>query len=194
MVKTESTQLLPLGESAPDFELPGADGTTVRLSDFRDAPGLLVAFICNHCPFVQHLRVGFAEFAREYGERGLAVVAINSNDVATHPEDDPEAMAREVVAHHYDFPYLFDESQDVAKAYRAACTPDFFLFDRHGALAYRGQFDGSRPGNDVPVTGEDLRAAADAVLAGREPTREQPRSIGCNIKWKAGNEPEWFPG
>ncbi|MHC4845705.1 MAG: thioredoxin family protein [Planctomycetota bacterium] len=183
-----------MGASAPDFELPATDGATVRLSDFKDAPGLLVAFICNHCPFVQHLRVGFADFAREYAERGLAVVAINANDVVTHPEDDPAAMAREVEAHDYGFPYLFDESQEVAKAYRAACTPDFFLFDRHGKLAYRGQFDGSRPGNDVPVTGEDLRAAADAVLESREPSREQPRSIGCNIKWKAGNEPEWFPG
>jgi len=194
MVKAESTQLLSLGESAPDFELPAADGTTARLSDFRDAPGLLVAFICNHCPFVQHLRAGFADFAREYAERGLAVVAINANDVGTHPEDDPAARAREAEAHHYGFPYLFDESQAVAKAYRAACTPDFFLFDRRGRLAYRGQFDGSRPGNDVPVTGDDLRAAADAVLEGRDPTTEQPRSVGCNIKWKAGNEPEWFPG
>ena len=192
MVKTESTQLLPLGENAPDFELPAADGTTVRLSDFKDAPGLLVAFICNHCPFVQHLRVGFADFAREYAARGLAVVAINANDVATHPEDDPAAMAREAEAHHYGFPYLFDESQEVAKAFNAACTPDFFLYDREHRLVYRGQYDDSRPGGETPITGADLKRALDAVLAGDGPLAEQKASLGCNIKWIAGNEPDYY--
>ena len=188
MVKTAST-MLPLGTSAPDFSLPNVDGDTVSLSDIpADAP-LLVAFICNHCPFVVHLREEFAKFAAEYEEKGLSVVAISSNDVSTHPDDSPELMVKEVEQFGYTFPYLYDESQDVAKAYNAACTPDFFLFDRDKRLAYRGQFDDSRPQSDTPITGADLRAAADAVLSGTEVSSEQRASIGCNIKWKAENAP-----
>jgi len=177
---------------APDFTLPDTDGRMVSLSDFEGAPALLVAFICNHCPYVKHIRQGFADFAREYQDRGLAVVAINSNDAERYPDDSPEAMAREKEEAGYTFPYLFDETQEVARAYRAACTPDFFLFDGERRLVYRGQFDDSRPGNDVPVTGRDLRAAVDAVLEGRPVPEEQRASIGCNIKWKPGNEPGYF--
>ncbi|MHC5209230.1 MAG: thioredoxin family protein [Planctomycetota bacterium] len=194
MVKTESTQLLPLSAPAPPFKLPDPSGRMLSLADVRGAPGLLIAFLCNHCPYVKHIREGFAGFAREYTERGLCIVAINSNDAEAVPEDAPERMAEEIEAAGYVFPYLVDADQSVARAYRAACTPDFFLFDRHGRLAYRGQFDGSRPGNDVPVTGEDLRAAADSVLLGRRVDGAQRPSLGCNIKWRAGHEPEWFPG
>ena len=191
MAKTEST-MLPLGTPAPDFALPDTEGNTVRLADFADAPGLLVIFMCNHCPFVKHLREGLAAFAREYRDKGLAIVAISANDIKTHPDDNPQAMAREKQEAGYVFPYLFDESQDVARAYKAACTPDFFLFDGEQKLAYRGQFDDSRPGNDIPVTGADLRAAADAVLAGKPAPTEQKPSIGCNIKWKPGNAPDYY--
>ncbi len=183
----EST-MVPLGSRAPDFALPDTDGRIVSLSDFEGAPGLLVMFICNHCPYVQHLRSALAEFGREYGERGLAIVAINSNDPETYPEDSPEAMRREKEVAGYPFPYLFDETQDVARAYGAACTPDFFLFDRDRRLVYRGQFDDSRPKNNIPITGRDLRAAADAVLAGRKPEGEQLPSIGCSIKWRQTEE------
>ena len=193
MVRTESTMSLALGAAAPDFSLPDFDGQAVSLADVEAAPGLLVAFICNHCPFVKHIREGFAAFAREYAQQGLAVLAVNSNDVETHADDSPEAMRREAAEVGYTFPYLFDETQRVAQAYKAACTPDFFLFDHDRRLVYRGQFDGARPDNDVPVTGADLRAAADAVLAGRAPASDQRPSIGCNIKWKAGNEPSYFP-
>jgi len=193
MVSVPST-MMPLGTRAPDFSLPDTDGGTVSLDDFRDAPALLVMFICNHCPYVKHLRQSLADFAREYRERGLAVVAISSNDVEKYPQDSPEMMKKEKEEAGYPFPYLFDESQDVAKAYRAACTPDFFLFDGDRRLVYRGQFDSSRPKNDIPVTGEDLRAAADAVLEGRPVPEDQTPSIGCNIKWKPGNEPDYFPG
>jgi peroxiredoxin len=193
MVRTESTMSLALDASAPDFSLLDVHGNTVSLADVEASPGLLVAFICNHCPFVKHIREGFADFAREYEERGLAILAINSNDVETHTADSPAAMKIEAEQAGYGFPYLFDETQIVAQAYKAACTPDFFLFDRDRRLVYRGQFDGSRPDNDVPVTGHDLRAAADAVLAGIEPATHQHPSIGCNIKWKAGNEPSYFP-
>ncbi|MBW3534845.1 MAG: thioredoxin family protein [Gemmatimonadetes bacterium] len=154
--------------------------------------GVLVTFLCNHCPFVKHVQEGLAAFAREYQEKGLAVVGISSNDAAAYPQDRPEAMKEEAERAGYTFPYLYDESQEVAKAYRAACTPDFFLFDRDLRLAYRGQMDASRPGNDVPVTGEDLRRAADAVLAGRSPSEDQTPSVGCNIKWKPGNAPQGF--
>ena len=191
MVKTEST-MQALGTPVPDFALPDTEGNTVRLSDFEGAPGLLVIFMCNHCPFVKHLREALADFARDYCEKGLAIVAISSNDVESHPDDSPEAMAREKDEAGYDFPYLYDESQAVAKAYKAACTPDFFLFDAEQRLAYRGQFDDSRPGNDEPVTGKDLRAAADAVLAGEPVPEPQKPSIGCNIKWKPGNAPAYF--
>jgi thiol-disulfide isomerase/thioredoxin len=178
----------------PPFALPDLSGQIVSMGTFAGAPGLLVMFICPHCPFVKHLRSAIAEFAREYQARGLAIVGINSNDVEQYPDDSPEGMRREVEEAGYTFPYLFDESQEVALAYGAACTPDFFLFDGARKLVYRGQFDPSRPGNDVPVTGGDLRAAADALLEGRAIPGDQFPSLGCNIKWKAGNEPAWFHG
>jgi thiol-disulfide isomerase/thioredoxin len=193
MVKTASTQMLVPGAPAPDFALPDADGRLVRLSDFRGAP-LVVAFLCNHCPFVKHVAGGLAGFVRDTSPRGLAFVGINSNDFAAYPDDAPARMREEAPRFGWSFPYLVDETQAVAQAYRAACTPDFFLFDREHRLAYRGQFDGSRPGNDVPVTGDDLRAAAAAVLAGRAVPGEQRPSLGCNIKWKKGREPGWFTG
>lgn len=191
MARTPST-MLPLGTPAPAFSLPDSrTGTTVSLEDSAGAAGLLVMFICNHCPFVQHVRGQLADLGRDYADRGLAIVAINSNDATTHPEDGPAAMKREAASHGYTFPYLFDESQEVARAYHAACTPDFFLFDAARRLAYRGQLDGSRPGNGVPVTGTDLRAAIDAVLAGTAPSDDQKPSIGCNIKWRRGNAPDY---
>jgi peroxiredoxin len=190
MALTPST-MLALGTEAPDFRLPDPEGKRVARDDFRDAPALLVAFLCNHCPYVQHIREGFAAFAKEYRAKGLAIVAINSNDAQSHPDDAPPAMAQEIRRFAYVFPYLVDETQAVAKAYRAACTPDFFLFDAARKLVYRGQFDASRPGNRVPVTGADLRGAADAVLAGRAVAEDQVPSIGCNIKWKPGNEPDY---
>lgn len=191
MARTPST-MLALGTTAPDFRLPDpSSGRMVSRDDLRDAPALLVMFLCNHCPYVKHIREGLARFAREYRDRGLAMVAINANDVVSYPEDRPERMAEEARAAGYVFPYLFDETQAVAKAYQAACTPDFFLFDRDRKLVYRGQFDGSRPGNDVPVTGADLRAAVDALLAGRPISADQRPSLGCNIKWRAGNAPAY---
>jgi thiol-disulfide isomerase/thioredoxin len=185
--------MLALGTRAPDFSLPEpASGRRVTLGDFADAPGLLIVVLSNHCPFVKHIADELAAFAREYQRRGLAIVAINANDVEKYPADSPEMMAEEVRHRGYPFPYLFDESQDVAKAYQAACTPDFFLFDADRRLVYRGQFDASRPSLDVPVTGRDLRAACDAVLAGERPSEEQTPSVGCNVKWKPGNAPAWF--
>ncbi len=185
--------MLALGTSAPGFSLPEpATGDMVSLSDFHGAPALLVVFLSNHCPFVKHLADHFAGVAAEYQRRGVAVVGINANDVTTHPDDSPAKMKEEVARRGYTFPYLFDESQEVAKAYRAACTPDFFLFGAEGRLAYRGQYDASRPSLGVPVTGGDLRAAMDALLAGEAPSAEQIPSVGCNIKWRAGNEPEWY--
>ncbi len=193
MVMTEST-MLSLGTPAPDFSLPDVvSGMTVSLSDYSNQP-LLVMFICNHCPFVKHIADALAAFASEYEAKGLKVVGINSNDVETHPDDSPEKMKAEVESRGYKFHYLYDETQEVAKAYTAACTPDFFLFDKNHKLAYRGQFDASRPSNDIPVTGEDMRAAADQVIAGKEVPAEQTPSIGCNIKWKAGNAPAYFGG
>ena len=191
MAHTEST-MAALGIDVPDFSLPDTEGRVVSLGDFADAPGLLVIFLCNHCPFVKHIRTELARSVRDYQERGLAVVGISSNDAVAYPDDGPEMMVREVEEFGYTFPYLFDEDQSVAKAYAAACTPDFFLFDGDRRLVYRGQFDGSRPGNDIPVTGTDLRSAVDALLDGRPVPSEQRPSIGCNIKWKAGNEPEYF--
>jgi len=188
---TPST-MLALGTEAPDFRLPDTAGEPVALADFADAPALLVMFICNHCPYVRHLRADLAAFARAYRGRGLAIVAINANDETTHPEDGPERMAEEAREMGYVFPYLFDRSQEVAKAYRAACTPDFFLFDRDRRLVYRGQFDDSRPGNALPVTGADLRRAADAALAGAPVPGPQKPSMGCNVKWRKGNEPASF--
>lgn len=191
MVKTAST-MLELGTKAPGFSLVNVDGRLVSLSDLAGAPALLVIFMCNHCPFVKHLASGLSAFAKEYQPRGLAIVGINSNDTAAYPDDSPERMVQEVELQGYPFPYLYDEDQTVAQAYRAACTPDFFLFDQQRRLVYRGQFDASRPQSGIPVTGADLRQAADAVLAGRPvPTQQRP-SIGCNIKWKQGNEPEYF--
>lgn len=193
MARTPST-MLELGTPAPSFRLPDFDGRLHALEDFAASPALLVVFMCEHCPFVRHIRGALAAFTREYASRGLATVAINANDLEKYPEDGPEAMRREQAELGYVFPYLIDASQSVAKAYHAACTPDFFLFDRNRRLAYRGQFDGSRPGNAVPVTGEDLRAAVDALLAGAPLPAEQRPSLGCNIKWKPGNAPDYFAG
>lgn len=178
-----------LGLPAPDFALPDVRDGLVRLADFDSQPALLIAFWCNHCPYVQHLQAGFVDFAAEYQPRGLAVVAISANDIGTHPEDAPPRMREVAERHGYSFPYLYDESQAVARAYQAACTPDFFLYDAGRRLVYRGQFDGSRPGNDEPVTGRDLRAATDAVLAGKPVPPQQTPGIGCNIKWRPGNAP-----
>jgi len=191
MVAVNST-MLALGTQAPDFRLPDPSGRIVSRADFRGAPALLVVFMCNHCPYVKHIRDGLARLARDYQSRGLAMVGINSNDVANYPADSPAKMAEEVAAAGYVFPYLYDETQAVAKAYRAACTPDFYLFDQRQRLVYRGQFDDSRPGNGIPVTGQDVRAAMEAVLGGKPVSPHQKPSIGCNIKWKAGNEPEYF--
>jgi peroxiredoxin len=193
MVKTAST-MRPLGQQAPDFSLPNIDGKTVSLADFAGKRGLLVIFMCNHCPFVIHLRSALAAFGKEYQAKGLGIVGINSNDISRHPDDSPERMKQEATSAGYSFPYLFDESQEVARTYGAACTPDFFLFDSNQRLAYRGQFDDSRPGNSKPITGADLRAACDAVLAGQPISSAQKASIGCNIKWKEGKAPEYFTG
>jgi peroxiredoxin len=192
MVETPST-MLALGTRAPHFRLPDTTGRQVSIDDYKGAPALLVAFICNHCPFVKHVRKGLAALGRDYQARKVAVVAINSNDVANYPDDSPEKMAEEIELAGYTFPYLFDESQEVAKAYRAACTPDFYLFDAELRLVYRGQMDDSRPGNDVPVSGSDLRVALDAVLEKRPVSSDQKPSIGCNIKWKPRNEPDYSP-
>jgi len=181
--------MLELGTTLPPFMLPDTvSGGTVSSAELK-APANVVIFICNHCPFVKHIRAGLADFGRECQKKGAAMVAISSNDAVAYPDDSPEAMAAEAKAAAYTFPYLFDESQAVAKAFQAACTPDLYIFDAQGRLAYRGQFDDSRPGNGLPVTGEDARAAVDALLAGRSPSKEQKPSIGCNIKWKPGNEP-----
>jgi len=186
------SQMQPLGTRAPRFALRDTvGGRTVALEDFAASPGLLIAFICNHCPYVKHILEGVVAFARDFGARGLAVVAISSNDVEGYPEDAPAEMARIATLKGFTFPYLYDESQQVAKAYQAVCTPDFFLFDRDRRLAYRGQFDGSRPGNQVPVSGADLRAAAEALLHSSPVASEQTASVGCSIKWKAGQEPGW---
>ncbi len=190
MALTPST-MLPLGSMAPDFRLPEAGGATVALDDFRDAPALLVIFLCNHCPYVKHVRQELAALGREYQAKGVAVVGISSNDAVAYPDDSPELMAREKAEVGYTFPYLYDETQEVAKAYEAACTPDFYVFDAERSLAYRGQLDGSRPGSVVPVDGADLRAALDAVLAGWPVPAEQRPSLGCNIKWKPGQDPAY---
>ncbi len=191
MSRTPST-MLALGTSAPEFCLPDVNGKTVSLSDFDESPALLVVFMCNHCPFVKHLKTELAQLIRELQPKGLAAVGINSNDYANYPDDTPELMAVDAQNFNYSFPYLVDENQEVAKAYRAACTPDFFLFDRNRKLVYRGQMDDSRPGNELPVTGSDLRTAIESVLSGKDISEHQKPSIGCNIKWKAGNEPDYF--
>lgn len=190
MAATLST-MRELGTPAPDFSLPSTDGNTVSRSDFAGRP-LLVGFICNHCPFVKHIAGKLGELAKTYAEKGVALVLISSNDIASHPEDAPDNMPAFLTQYGIDAPYLYDESQEVAKAYEAACTPDFFLFDADHALFYRGQFDDSRPGNEIPVTGADLTHAVDAVSGNGERIEAQKPSMGCNIKWRPGNEPPFF--
>lgn len=180
-----ASNMLPLGTRAPHFALPDTDGRIVSLDDFSGAPALLVMFICNHCPYVKHVRKELARIGRDYASRGVGIVAINSNDATQYPDDSPEMMKLEQEAAGYTFPYLFDESQEVARAYDAACTPDFYVFDGDRKLVYRGQLDDSRPSNDRPVTGADLRAALDAVLAGRPVPEIQRPSLGCSIKWRS---------
>ena len=191
MVSVNST-MLELGTEAPDFELPDATGTIWRRDDFADASALLVAFICNHCPYVKHIGRELGLLTQRWMQQGVAAVGINSNDIEGYPDDAPDKMVRTARQYGWDFPYLVDEDQSVAHAYRAACTPDFFLFDRDRHLFYRGQFDESRPRNDVAITGRDLNEAVRAALAGDAPPNDQWPSIGCNIKWKAGNEPDYF--
>ncbi len=192
MAETLST-MLTLGTRVPAFSLENAvDGRTVSPDDYAASPALLVMFICNHCPFVKHVIGGITNLAADYLPRGVGIIAINSNDRVGYPQDAPEKMKRLAEELGWDFPFVFDETQEVAKAFRAACTPDFFLFDAAGHLAYRGELDESRPGNGIPVTGSDLRAAIDAVLAGAPVPEEQKASIGCNIKWRPGNEPSYF--
>ncbi len=185
MAVTEST-MLELGTTAPDFALPDAvSGKTVRRDDYRDKKALLVMFICTHCPYVKHIEKSLGPLAADYASQPLGIVAISSNDVTTHPADGPDGLKQQAQSHGFIFPYLYDESQVVAHAYKAACTPDFFLFDGNLKLVYRGQYDSSRPGNGIPVTGMDLRSAIDLVLAGKPVPADQRPSIGCNIKWKA---------
>jgi peroxiredoxin len=185
-----TSTMLALGTQAPDFALPDVTtGEIVRRADFAGADALLVVFICRHCPYVAHVRSALAQLGRDHLDSDLAIVAISANDPQTYPEDAPASLAEEAREAGYTFPYLFDETQEVAKAYTATCTPDFFLFDADLRLVYRGQMDGSRPANGVPVTGEDLRAAIDAVLAGRPVDPDQRPSVGCSIKWHVGNEP-----
>ncbi len=190
MAATPST-MLPLGTRAPAFALPDLEGRTVTLDDFADAPALLVMFICNHCPYVQHVERELAAVARDYQQRGLAAVAISANDVSAYPTDGPAGMREQHERAGFGFPYLYDETQDVARAYHAACTPDLFVFDGERRLVYRGQLDGSRPGNTVPVSGADLRRALDGVFRGDPVIAAQTPSIGCNIKWKPGSAPEY---
>lgn len=191
MILAVNSTMLALETAAPPFSLPEPlTGRTVALEDFARRP-LLVMFLCNHCPYVQHIREGLVQLGRDYEGRGLGMVAISANDAEAYPEDAPEELAREARAHGYAFPYLYDQSQRVARVFTAACTPDFFLFDATHRLVYRGQFDGSRPGSGIPVTGEDLRRAIDAVLAGRAVPAQQLPSLGCSIKWRPGNEPTY---
>ena len=192
MVATAST-MLPLGTSAPDFSLRDATtGATVSLADFDDKPVVLVMFISNHCPYVKHVAAELGRIGSDYGKQGVAVVAIGSNDIENYPDDAPARMVEFAAANGFTFPYAHDETQAVALAYKAACTPDFFVFDSERKLVYRGQLDGARPSNDVPVDGRDLRAALDAALDGRPAPEPQRPSMGCNIKWKAGNTPDYF--
>jgi peroxiredoxin len=184
------SRMIELGSPASDFTLPDSSGQLRSLDAIAGGKPVLVAFICNHCPYVVHIADAFAAFAEEYQAKGLAVVAVSANDVAAYPQDGPERMAEFARAHRFTFPYLYDDAQDVARAYQAACTPDLFLFDAARGLAYRGQFDDTRPGRGA-ATGADLRAAADAVLAGRAPSATQKPSVGCSIKWKPGKQPAW---
>lgn len=191
MVKTAST-MLPLGTTAPEFQLPDVvSGETISLATFADKKALLVMFICQHCPFVKHVKPELARIGRDYSDR-LGIVAISANDVENYPDDSPEKLKQMAEEHEFNFPVCYDESQEVSKAYTAACTPDFFLFDESNRLVYRGQLDDSRPSTDIPVTGRDLRLAIDAVLRDKEIDPQQKPSIGCNIKWKPGNEPGYF--
>jgi peroxiredoxin len=191
MVQTNS-QMLELGTEAPDFTLPDADGKLCSLREARGADAYLVMFICNHCPFVKHVRRELAQLGKDYSDRNVAIFAINSNDFDAYPADSPPKMKEEAAQWGYTFPYLVDREQSVARAFRAACTPDFYVFDRHRRLAYRGQLDDSRPSNGKPLTGRDVRAALDAILDGRPVRDDQVPSIGCNIKWRSGNAPDWF--
>lgn len=191
MAATPST-MLSLGTQMPDFTLNDTTGTQISSNSITGAPGTLVMFICNHCPFVIHVREELVRMVKEYQSKGFKAVAISANDVATHPDDGPEKMAAIARDNGFTFPYLYDETQEAAKAFHAACTPDFFLFDGDGALYYRGQMDDSRPGNDRPVTGADLRAAMDGLIAGSPPPADQKPSMGCNIKWRSGNAPNYF--
>lgn len=192
MVKTAST-MLELGTSAPDFQLPDVvSGETVSLADFKDKSALLVMFICQHCPFVKHVQDELARIGQDYVPHNVGIVAISSNSVQTHPQDSPEHLKQMAETLGFNFPFCYDETQEVAKAYTAACTPDFFLFDGDMKLVYRGQLDDSRPGNDKPVDGKDLRSAIASILAGESLPADQKPSIGCNIKWTPGNEPEYF--
>ena len=191
MALTPST-MLALGTSAPAFTLENAvDGRFISLADLADDTALLVMFICNHCPFVQHVQGELGRLAGDYAPRGLAIVAINSNDLEKYPQDGPDYMKKLALSEGWEFPFLVDETQEVAKSYKAACTPDFFLFDAGRRLVYRGQLDDSRPSNSVPVDGADLRAAIDSVLRGKQVSADQIPSMGCNIKWKPGNEPAY---
>ncbi len=192
MVRTLST-MLDLGTAAPDFRLPDVvSGQTISLASFRDEKALLVMFICRHCPYVKHVQEELARLGGDYKNRGVGIVAISSNDAAEHPDDAPDSLKEMAAELGFVFPYCYDEDQSAAKAYTAACTPDFFLFDKERRLVYRGQLDDSRPKGDIPVTGRDLRAALDAVLSDEALSEDQRASLGCNIKWKAGNEPEYF--
>jgi peroxiredoxin len=193
MVAVTST-MLPLGEPAPGFSLSDPAGRLHSLADFVDAPALVVIFLCNHCPYVRHISRELAGVTQELLRHGVAVVGISANDVVTHPEDAPDRMVVEAERNGYAFPYLYDETQEVAKAYRAACTPDFYVFDGERKLVYRGQFDDSRPSNHQPVTGRDLVAAVTAVLAGGTVPSDQRPSIGCNIEWRPGSTPEYVEG
>jgi len=184
--------MLELGTTAPDFSLKTGDGKAFSLADQQIDKGLLVIFMCNHCPYVIHIRQKLVACIADYQRQGFAVVAVNSNDFEEYPADSPDKMVDDANTYNYTFPYLVDEKQDVAKAYKAACTPDLFLFDAHKKLVYRGQFDGARPGNNVPVTGQDLTAAVENLLAGRSISPVQRPSMGCNIKWKEGNAPPYF--
>ncbi len=186
-----ASRMLALGTSAPDFSLPDTAGNTVSLADFENSPAMLIIFMCNHCPFVKHVLDQLVELIRGYQAKQVAVVGINSNDVTNYPDDSPERMAKLARKSEFTFPYLYDETQEVAKAYGAACTPDFFLFDGNRALVYRGQMDDSRPGNGIPVTGADLTAAIYAAIEGKPVASDQKPSIGCNIKWKQGSEPDY---
>ncbi len=186
----KNSVMVPLGTPAPPFRLPDTEGNTVSLDQFKDKKGLLVVFMCNHCPYVKHVRPQLAAIGNEYQDKGIGMVGISSNNIETHPDDSPEKMKEEVISAGYTFPYLYDESQEVAKAYHAICTPDFFLYDSGLKLAYRGQMDDTRPDGDPP-TGKDLRSAIDAVLAGQPVPEPHKPSAGCNIKWKPGNEPDY---